>query len=50
MADKQFVSFRRMQLEEYENMLKIAIKTNADPELIEKLEKAIDMAKADIKA
>ena len=48
MTDRQFASFRRMQLEEFERMLKIARRTNADSELIEEIEKAIERAKADI--
>ena len=50
MTDKQFVSYRRQQLEDYEDMLAIAIKTEADQELIKKLEKAVEKAKADIEA
>jgi hypothetical protein len=50
MTDRQFVSYRRQQLEEYEDMLSIARETNADAVLIKKLEKAVEMAKADIEA
>jgi len=50
MTDRQFVSYRREQLEDYEEMLEIARRTNADAELIRKLEKAVEKAKADIEA
>jgi len=50
MTDRQFVSYRRQQLEEYEVMLEIAVRTKADAELIKKLEKAVEKAKADIEA
>ncbi|MCL2076839.1 MAG: hypothetical protein FWH08_00330 [Oscillospiraceae bacterium] len=48
MTDKQFASYRRQQLEEYEDMLEIAEKTKADTVLIKKIKKAIEKAKADI--
>ena len=47
MTDAQFASFRREQLEDFEDMLEIAIESNADSRLIEKLEKAIAKAKKD---
>ena len=51
MTDLQFKSFRREQLEIFEEMLKIAKKEcSADSELIEKLNKAVAKAKADIEA
>lgn len=50
MTDRQFVAFRRKELDEYENMLEIAQKTQANAELIKKIEKAIEQAKADIEA
>jgi hypothetical protein len=48
MTDRQFISFRKLELEKYELMLKIAGATNADPELIALITKAIEQAKADI--
>jgi hypothetical protein len=48
MTDRQFISFRRQELETYEDMLEIAINTQADSKLIKKIEKAIEKAKADI--
>jgi hypothetical protein len=51
MTDRQFVSYRREQLQDYEEMLEIAKKEcNPDSKLIEKLEKAVTKAKADIEA
>ena len=47
MTNEQFASFRREQLENFEDMLEIAIETNADPKLIVKLKKAIAKAKLD---
>jgi len=50
MTDRQFVSYRKEQLEDYEDMLELAKKTNADKELIVKLEKNVKKAKTDIEA
>jgi len=50
MTDRQFVSYRKEQLEDYEDMLELAKKTNADEELIRKLEKNVIKAKTDIEA
>jgi predicted DNA-binding protein YlxM (UPF0122 family) len=50
MTDRQFVSYRKEQLEDYEDMLELARKTNADMELIKKLEKNVTKAKTDIEA
>ena len=47
MTDRQFASYRRQQLEDYQDMLELAKRTNADPELIKKLEKEIEKAKTD---
>jgi len=47
MTDAQFASFRREQLEDFEDMLEIAKESKADPKLIDKLEKAINKAKKD---
>lgn len=52
MTDRQFASYRRQQLKEFESMLAIAKKINADDEpkneLVKKIEKSIEEAKADI--
>jgi len=50
MTDRQFVSYRRKELKNFEDMLKIAIDTNADEKLIKEIEKNIEQAKADIEA
>jgi len=50
MTDRQFISYRKQQLEDYEDMLELAKKSNADKELIVKLEKNILNAKTDIEA
>ena len=50
MTDRQFISYRKKELKDYEEMLEIAKKTNADKELIKKLEKNIEEAKSDIEA
>ena len=50
MTDRQFISYRKEQLEDYEDMLELAKKTNADSELIKKLEKNVIKAKTDIEA
>ena len=50
MTDRQFVSFRREQLQEFERLLQLAIDTNAADEVIKGLEKAVEKAKADIEA
>lgn len=50
MTDRQFISYRKQELEDYEDMLEIAKKTNADKELIRKLEKNVEKAKSDIEA
>ena len=50
MTDRQFIAFRKLELEEFEGLLEIAIKTNADKELIKKIEKCISKAKTDIEA
>ncbi|MDR2559490.1 MAG: hypothetical protein LBC86_08115 [Oscillospiraceae bacterium] len=50
MTDRQFVSYRREQLEDYEDMLELAKKTKADKELIIKLEKNVKKAKTDTEA
>jgi len=50
MTDNQYKSLRREQLEDYEDMLLIAKETNADQRLVEKLEKSVAKAKADVEA
>jgi hypothetical protein len=50
MTDRQFISYRLQQLEEFEDMLAIAMETNANAQLIKKIEKAIEKAKVDTKA
>ena len=50
MTDRQFVSFRREQLQEFERLLKLAKETKADDEIVKGLEKAVEKAKADIEA
>jgi hypothetical protein len=50
MTDRQFVSYRKKELQEYETMLEIAKETNANPRLIAMLEKSIEQAKTDIEA
>jgi predicted DNA-binding protein YlxM (UPF0122 family) len=50
MTDRQFVSYRKQELEDYEDMLEIAEKTKADEELIKKLKKNIEKARTDIEA
>jgi hypothetical protein len=50
MTDRQFIAFRRLELEDFQEMLEIAKRTQADPELLKKIEKAIENAKADIEA
>jgi hypothetical protein len=50
MTDKQFVSYRKEQLDEFEDMLIVAKKTNADEYLIKKLERNVEKAKSDIEA
>jgi hypothetical protein len=50
MTDRQFISYRKQELEDYEDMLEIAKKTNANIELIKKLEKNVEKAKGDIEA
>ena len=48
MTDNQFKSHRQKELRDYERMHSIAIKTNADKELILLIEELIEDAKADI--
>jgi len=50
MTDMQFKAFRREQLQEFQRLLKLAIKANTDAELIEGLEMAVSKAKADVEA
>ena len=50
MTDRQFISYRRQQLNEFELMLEIAKRTQADDELLKIIDKAIEQAKADIEA
>ena len=50
MTDRQFVSYRKEQLEDFEEMLDLAKITNADVRLIKKLEKNVEKAKSDIEA
>ena len=47
MTDRQFVSFRRMELARYEHWLDLAEKGKTD-ELVKELERAIADAKLDI--
>ena len=48
MTDNQFAAFRRQELGNFEEMLQMAIDTNADKRLIGKLEKEVAKAKKDI--
>jgi DNA integrity scanning protein DisA with diadenylate cyclase activity len=51
MTDRQFVSYRKEQLEDYEEMLEMAKEhQNPDKKLIRKLEKNIEKARTDIEA
>lgn len=50
MTDRQFISYRRLELTQFENLLEIAARTHADSELVRKIENLVEMAKADIKA
>jgi hypothetical protein len=50
MTDRQFISYRKNELKDFEEMLEIAIRTNADELLIKKIEKNIEYAKSDIEA
>ena len=50
MTDNQFKGFRRIQLSDYEEMLEIALMSNADKNLIRKIEKLIADARADVEA
>ena len=50
MTDKQFASYRREQLQEFQRMLDLAIETKADDELIKGLEMAVAKAKSDVEA
>ena len=50
MTDRQFIAYRKEQLENFEEMLKLAEESNADKALIEKLEKNVKKAKTDIEA
>jgi len=51
MTDRQFVSYRKEQLEDYEEMLEMANQhPEPDKRLIRKLEKNIQKAKTDIEA
>ena len=47
MTDAQFASFRRQELKDYEDMLKIAEESNADKKLIDMIKKLIELAKKD---
>jgi len=51
MTDRQFVSYRKKELKEYEEMLELAKQTpETDIKLIKKLETLIEQAKTDIEA
>lgn len=51
MTDRQFVSYRKEQLEDFEEMLEMAKESpNPNKKLIRKLEKNIEKAKTDIEA
>ena len=50
MTDRQFISFRREQLQEFERLLAIASATGASEEIIDGLTKAVEKAREDIKA
>ena len=48
MSDLQFTSFRRRELGDYEELLLIAVRTDADEQLIAKLERMKAIAQKDI--
>jgi len=48
MTERQFASYRKRELEEYEDILEIAKRTNADRELIKKIEIITEKARNDI--
>ena len=47
MTDAQFASFRRLQLKDYEEMLRIAEESSADVKLIALIKKLIELAQKD---
>ena len=47
MTDAQFASFRRQELQNYEDMLAVAEESNADKKLIAMIKKQIELAKKD---
>jgi len=51
MTDRQFISYRKKELKEYEELLELAQQTpETDKRLIKKLEILIEQAKTDIEA
>jgi len=51
MTDRQFISYRKKELKEYEELLELAQQTpETDKRLIKKLEVLIEQAKTDIEA
>ena len=50
MTDRQFISYRRDQLDEYKIMLEVAKKIPNNDEVIKLLENAIRKAESDVQA
>jgi len=48
MTNEQFASFRRAELEDYEELLEIAENSNDMEAVVRKLKKLIDRAKKDV--
>jgi len=50
MTDRQFVAFRKLELDEYKELLEIAKETKAAPAVITRIERIIEKARTDIEA